>query len=373
MLEAAFQGTAAQQLRLVTDAPEREELIKAHVAFDVVDEDFSGWASAANTIPAAKAMLFERATAEPANVFLQRTVLDFSSADEKKAQCESLRKAAAAAPDDGDLAYLLLRCGEAPTNADFEAAWKRHPQSPWLNWAVGSDLAAQGKWKESLAAFQHAISTPSFAPLKDHASVEYLRAAKGAMAAGALATLPSTLSRPPERSTVSFILSLESHAASGDRPTLRAYRELNHGQLARAEAAAADPVVPPEGRAVLTVLIGASEGAQRDQEDEALNTQVDDELWWVQDALSLRRGVKVDTVRILGVSEDARRALATALADPSLPKHPALVDELARALSLKERGAVYASAVVVLGKKAPAAWRTQAKALLFPLERPYLE
>lgn len=374
VLEAALDATAGQQLRLVTDPEERKALIGAHVDFDTVDEHFAGWAAAANGDLEVKQRLLARAAREPDNVFLQRFLLDAAKGPEKQAQCDQLRAASAAAPDDGDLVYLVLRCGELPpTPDDFLAAWKKHPRSAWLNWAVAGDLAARNDLTGALAAFQLATTTPSFAPLKDNAQVEYLRTAKATIAAKQAARLPTELTRTPEGSAVAFLISLEGAPGAKDRPSLRAWRELNHGQLARAEAAAADSSISKETRELLTLFVGGSDGAAADQMDDALAADVDGDDTWVKDALLAKRGEKIDMVRIAGLTDDERRAVATALVDPTLLKHPASLESLATSRPLRERGTIFAAAVIALGNKAPVSWRVQAKVLLFPVERPYFE
>ena len=46
--------------------------------------------------------------------------------------------------------------------ADSLDAWKAHPKSPWLNWAVAEDLVSGGEWSQALDAFDVAEASKSF-------------------------------------------------------------------------------------------------------------------------------------------------------------------------------------------------------------------
>jgi hypothetical protein len=236
---------------------------------------------------------------------------------------------------------------------------------------VSSHFAAQGQWKQSLEAFHLAVTSPSLAPVKNQALVEYLRAARGARLAGAISSLPSELQRPPPDSSIAFLAALVGPLEKTDRPGAAAYKELSAGRLAQALKLAADPSVPEGARQVLQILAGASDGASPDFVSAAMAANAEEAERWLLDALRIREQGHVAALRISGLDERMQIELAEALGDPAMLKNPARLEALAKGLSLKQQGAISASAVIVLREKAPAAWRSQAKELLFVTERPY--
>jgi hypothetical protein len=68
--------------------------------------------------------------------------------------------------------------------------------------------------------------------------------------------------------------------------------------------------------------------------------------------------------------ESADKVLEFITAARSAP-NPADADQLLDGLQLEARGQAYATALVIMGRRAPAEWRNGADRLLFVPERPY--
>ncbi|MDP3236771.1 MAG: M48 family metalloprotease [Myxococcales bacterium] len=375
VLEATFKSPPISQLALVSSPDEKRDLVLSHVRFDDVgSEAFGTWAGFAGDFPAVAKALLERADRSPSDVFLHRAVQDASSDEVRAARCATTMTAAEKAPADGDLQYLALRC----TMADFpgyQAAWEAHPENPWLNWAVAEDLAGRGKWEESLKAFETAVSAKSFAPMKTFALVEYLRVIRGARAAGVQTEIPRVITTAPKESMVAFITRVEGAEQKDDWAFLKAYRALKQGSLVDAlNLANGSPNVSASGKARMTLLVGASDGATERQREQAAKVTPTPDVQWVSDALRVRSDKKVvSAIGSVGSvpAGAAQEALGQALRDPGLATHPETLEAIAKSLPLRDRAVVLAMGLIVLGDKAPVSWRTGVKALLFTTERPH--
>jgi Zn-dependent protease with chaperone function len=374
VLESVHHAPPAAQTGLVNDAAEREALVLAHVTFDEVDGEFGSWVGLAEEVPRAKAAVLARADASPSNVFLQRAAMDLVEPAAREARCVTLEKAFAASPDDADLAYLSLRCRQQRGEVvDFLGAWRAAPKNPWLCWAVAPDLAARGEWREAVLAFETALAAKAFEPLKNLALLEYLRVVRGAKRAHVEVPPPRAFAMAPKDSTVAFIQRIEGPPQQDDWPFVRAYRALRLGNLGEATAAVAGPNTTDAGRARIALLAGASDGASPAQVKEALEVKPTPDLEWVAVALSVREGAHPETVgeAVPGVRDPAtQRTLAEVLADPGLAQRPAKLEGLVKGWSVRDRAVVLGMGVIVLGARAPAAWRAEAQELLFVIERP---
>lgn len=361
VLVAAHRSPPAGQLSLVSAPDEKAALVLAHVRYDDLDARYGAWADLADQWPETKAALLERAQREPRNVYLQRVAEDLLPEKERQARCVDLERRAAEAPDDADLAYLSLRCNERSSELDgMKAAWEKHRDHPWLNWAMVDVLAAQGRWKDALHALEVCFPAKGFEPMEQMVSLEYLRVARGAQAAGLEVRLPRALTTPAPGTLAEFVHRIEGAAGKDDTPIVAAYRALNRGALDEVERSG-------QGKKELTLLLGASDGASSAQVDAARAAGGHGDLAWVAEGLALRAGAPVEAITLPGVPAETTRALAQALAT----RNVAAVDAVARRLGLYWRGVAFALGAIVLQEKAPKHWRAEARALLLPYERPF--
>jgi Zn-dependent protease with chaperone function len=374
VLEATLKASPGSQLALVVSPDEKRALVLSHVRFDDVgSEEFGSWVGFAADFPEAAKALVERADAKRSDVFLQRVVQDASTEEARAARCATTLTDAKNAPGDGDLQYLALRCENAATNEGYRLAWEKFPKNPWLNWAVAEDLARTGQWKQALAALDTAVSAKAFAPMNNFALVEYLRLVRGARAVGVQTETPRAIAVAPKESMVAFITRVEGAEQKDDWAFLKAYHSLKKGSLVDAlNHANGSPSVSAGGKARMTLLVGASDGATQSQREQAAKVKPTPDLAWVSDALRVRAGEKVDAITSVGsVRGPLQASLAQALRDPSLAKHPATLELIAKSVGLRDRAVVLAMGLIVLGDSAPAPWRAEVKDLLFTIERPH--
>lgn len=255
----------------------------------------------------------------------------------------------------------------------YRLTWEKFQKNPWLNWAVAEDLARAGQWREALTALETAVSAKAFAPMKSVALIEYLRLVRGARAAGVQTEVPRAITTAPKESMVAFITRVEGAAQKDDWAFLKAYHALKQGSLVEASnLATSSASVSASGKARMTLLVGASDGATERQREQAAKVTPTPDLQWVSDALRVRAGERLDTITsVASVRGPMQASLAEALRDPSLAKHPATLEVIAKSVGLRDRAVVLAMGLIVLGDKAPTTWRAEVKDLLFTIERPH--
>jgi Zn-dependent protease with chaperone function len=371
VVEPLLEASPGSQRRILTDEAARAALVSAHVQFDPpTSEHFADWAGLAFEDAQAGAALVVRAAANPTDVTLQRLAME-AGPDARKQVCERVTQSTGGS--DGDATYLSLRCRNAPS-ADFLEAWEKHPQHPWLNWAVAGEVAASGRWREALTAMELACTAKALGSMKNACQLEYLRMSRSASAAGVAVTENGALLTTKEGSPLSFVRRIEGGPKSDDWAVPLAWRALWKGQLAEALRQANE--TKDQGLVTrMTVLVGASDGASRAEVDAALRTigtpspSIES---WLSVALAVRANLPVERpgelipgVTSVMVQESALAALQAASRDPKR------LEAVMQGLDVHQRAIVSAMGVVVLGEQAPAAWRKTAKAGLFAFERPY--
>ena len=142
------------------------------------------------------------------------------------------------------------------------------------------------------------------------------------------------------------------------------------------EQTMATRMLSPEERTSFRRLVAASDGARDAVRDPSFTLEpgegIDWRTAWPTIALYLREGR--DPAAIVGALPDSLRdeGVLTALRSPELRKNPALLDQAVDGIDIRLRGSARVAGIVLLGKKAPAAWRKEAKGLLLGSERPYL-
>ncbi|NHZ61969.1 M48 family metallopeptidase [Massilia genomosp. 1] len=111
VLSGMDDATPQVQLSALADAAQAMSLALVHARWDsTATADAETWLGMAGQLPQFAAVLEERLRAAPRDVMLRRVEMDRASAARKPALCGELAAQAAARPEDGDLAYLALRC-----------------------------------------------------------------------------------------------------------------------------------------------------------------------------------------------------------------------------------------------------------------------
>lgn len=364
------EGPLQQLGALDTDA-ERARLIATHARWDDLDTPYTGqWLTMAQTVPDAKTVLSQRLVDSPDHVLLLRLEQDAADEAGRAAVCERHRQRAAAAPANEGFAYVATRClpdGAAKDEA-FLAGHASRPQHGWFAYAAGYVEAERSHWPQALAAFD--IARRRVPALADTAAIDSARIRRliGEDDGPAMAELS-------QRSDgLRQLIALET-GNGVEAPGYKAYSELARGKLEQALSLAS--TAPPAQRDRLVRLAAASDGATLALVAKALalpaDSGLDTDTVWTSIALAARAG------------QDTRPAESTA--HRAAPRHAAVVlafiEELRRGRAPLEaaaavdhlppelRAQAYGAGLVMLGAKAPAAWRHAAKRVLFASERPY--
>jgi hypothetical protein len=374
VLSAASDAPPGHQLSLITDTAEQRALIETHARWDATtSEDILTWlAIAEQAAPESRRIVDTRLAETPNDVVLMRAAQDWSRGTaESDSVCTQHRASAAAAPDDANLYYVATRCmEESPAQAQaYIEGHARWPDNAWLAYAAGYSHAEAGQWTEAVEALE--ASRRTLRPVTKSVIVDVARIRRliGDENDHAFAGLVKASQE------LQYVTSLETGKGLEKSPD-GAYAPLMRGELDKAiEIAHADSMV----EANVLRLAAASEGASPEIQARALALGVerglDRDTRWASIGLAMRDGrdhvpfmpseremSPADAQRFLRFIERARAG-----------GDPAAADEELRGLPPRARGHAYSVAVIVLGERAPQHWRTGAKRLLFPLERPYFK
>ena len=366
------------QLSVVSDPVEQRALIEAHLAWDPTEtEALSFWAALAWGQPGFAEAVRARLEREPGSIYWLRIEQDSTEGDAHQAVCARHVARAERAPDDAGLAYLAIRCVRDPDarGAAYIAAYREHPESPWLALAVAYELAGDAEWESAEALFERS-HVPELGAVWSGVAVELARVRRVRAPAPRLAALSDLADgsralrmhmlyegiTPPDESTELFV---------------RPFRIFARGELGAAldEAGAIADEHQTENN--LLRLVAASEGAPAMLVDRAWALPADAGIgantMLATLALAVREGRDpspfMDAVR--AAYPDDAEAYFALLDAGRLAADPALMAYSLRHLSPSQRGQGLVMGIVLLGDAAPEEWRTEARALLFDEERPY--
>jgi Zn-dependent protease with chaperone function len=365
-----------QQLALLGAEAEQKRLVSTRARWDQSSSPhLEEWLARAMELPDYPTLLAARLKESPNDLVLLRIEQESAKGSERENVCARHRARAEAEPQNRDFRYLATRCLPEPAQSQaFIAGHKAWPDHGWFAFAAGHSHVQAARWSEALEALDTARrSVPSLAELL---AVDVLRIHRLRMDKAQLAQYKAgpyvELAKSSE--AVRQLVVLESGEGAG--PNLVAYSELARGNLARALKLAEGN---PQGRARLLRLAAASDGAGPELVSAGLALKPDSGLdfstAWVSLALATR--MHGDTAPYLaylrqvadGQAEPVVRFIA-ALQDGATPGG---AERLLEGSSLQLRGHGYSAAVIVLGNRAPPAWRDSATRLLFASERPYFK
>lgn len=356
-------------LELVGTQAERAAMIAAHVRWDQTGHYAAHWIHAARDSDDLPKLLQQRITRNPQDILALRSQQDYTDGAAREAICAQHRAMAMAHPKQPDLQYVAVRClpDDAQRDEQFLALYAASPQSPWLSMAAGYVFSEEGDWARAVAALEHAAQRlPAFADTLALDAARIRRLTGGAHALDPLAKHSRTLR---------YFMTIESTEVGTDALD-DAYRQMQRGALERAWA----EVERTQNGDRLLRLLAASDGANSQWVAQALQLSlqrgVDSASAWSAFALAWREHRNLahyaNALREQGVREaDLQQViefLRAAQTDPLATD----ADALLRGVELATRGHAYSAACVVLGNRAPAAWRTRANLLLFVPERPYI-
>jgi hypothetical protein len=372
VLAALHQDPPDAQLQWVPQQHERDAIITAHLAHEPApSEAFARWLTAAEGLSdreKKRALLLARAKENRGVVVLEREIQDLLGDEERANRCAETRGAADDAPADGNLAYLALRCelwGEDRGDA-WVAGWEQHRANPWFSWAAADELAGAGRWRESLEAYETALTSAELSAIRDRGGLfQYLRIIRVAEAAGHAVTVHESFAGARE---LALLARIAGAPAEADDTTVRVYRALERGELEAAlrELLAEDPHV--------LTLIAASDGASEAIRERAVGLRLEDlkgTAVALSIALRIRQNVPFDPPKKGMFNAALEAKLIALLKDPKLASSPSRLEALVASKPPWERATALAMGAIVLGDRAPPSWRSQAKLTLYPFERPY--
>lgn len=370
VISALADVSPGEQLGVLGNAAEGRRIAAVHARWDALNSPhLAEWLWVAREAPGFAALLKARLAEAPDDVLLLRMTQDTASETERPAVCERDVARAAAAPANANLSYIAARCLPDPAAKDraFVEGFERHPDHGWYAYAAAYVAAGNTQWARGIAAAE--MAQRKVPALANSIAVDIARMRR---ASGQDSGAPMTVLTQAS-STLRELLSLETGQGI-ETPALRAYAELARGRI---DAAVQLAHGRPQGEARLIRLAAASKGASPALVAQALAlpaTQgVDDSTVWAALALAQRAGQ--DTA---GYEAVARRAapmhgeamlrFADALRRGEAPEQ---AEQLLAGMPPELRGQGYSIGMVLLGARAPAAWRDAARQLLFASERPF--
>jgi hypothetical protein len=370
VLSGAGDAHPAQALNLLTNDDARVQLIRTRAEWDEETQPHTAqWMEHARELPDCKNIFARRLERNPREIVSLRGEQDCASDAEKPAVCARHQQLALAAPNDGGLQYLAIRCrpkGEEREKA-FLTEYEKNHDNPWLAMMVGYQCARRADWEKALDAWEIARANPA---IPEYVTIDTARVLRlrGADSEAHLKRLAET----------SVVVRRELALEFGeDLPeSLLAYTRLSRGQLNEALALA---IAYPKIRPHLLRLVAASKGALETHVSEALKLGLEDgiDADTIWPAIGLLIKHKQDAAPLIARLEKfvdpEELAPAKEFVDPEqLLKNPEATDALADQLEPATRAHAYVMACVILGDAAPEPWLLAARALLFADERPYL-
>ncbi|HJY78216.1 MAG TPA: hypothetical protein VKE95_16380, partial [Burkholderiales bacterium] len=392
------------QLSLVSGEADQKRLIALHARWDQSDSPYiHEWLSIAMQMPEHRGVLGLRLKESPDDVIFLRAEQDSATGAERETVCARHRARAEAAPQSPDLQYLAVRClPEKEKSQQFLSGYGKWPDHGWFAYAAGYSYAEAARWREAIKAMDLArAKVPS---VVDNLNVDLMRIHRLQMNAAQFKALKSMLLAEPVAK--SFRIEdlqqarEQKDAAAPLRPFIElakksdalrqlvtlesgeglagsdfaAYSELARGNLDKAMRLVQGNT---ERRVRLLRLAAASDGASRDLVSAALalnsDDGIDESTVWAALALAMRE--KRETAPYLAqVGKNPREraeVVVRFLEALQRGQPPAATERLLDGVQPSLRGHGYSGGVVLLGEKAPRAWRDAANRLLFASERPY--
>lgn len=370
VLEGLADTPPETQISALDNEAMSKQLGLQHVRWDDTSATHSEtWFTYAAAFPEFPAILAERLKRSPRDVVLRRAEMDLVEGAQKAALCKDLSGQSAAQPDDGDLAYLALRCRDKDGKAHDEmlAARARWPKNLWLaRWSAYDKLHSKD-FTDAVPDLEQ-IARGSSAG-NSYAGLELARLKRLLGQDGDIGKLA------PKSSPLEELIMIDK----GDLPVgsvLRAYTALASGRLNEAQQMAA---ANPERAAHVLRLAAASDGADAGMIKRAMTLPFAEGMAksnvWLGLALAQKHGYDTAPYR------DATRMVAGPYQAPMLAffdriasgKDPRAAERLIEAIPPEQRAYAWSAGLVLLGDKAPAEWRTSVKRLLFSSERPYFK
>jgi Zn-dependent protease with chaperone function len=344
-----------------------QDLAFAHARYDGAGSaNLLLWISALHDTDKVAEVVKARLKLDPNDVMALRLEQDqdHGSAAGHAEVCARQSAMAEREPGNADLQYLKIRCmpeGRAQSQAFLDAA-ARWPDNPWLELAGG--YSSLERLDLADAAHRFNLAAKVYPVMGEWVSVDLARGRRLLDPAAKLDDL--------ERFSEELKAFLRIERGERETGFSTSWDALLKGDVARAHA-----LLPKSARPTREeIFIAASDGAQPAWAQHVLEQLPD--ASWSDDGLlfaaALAQREHRDAEPYWALLAARRRVQPERLRQlfGDLQNGSTSPDELAT-MSLASRGQAYAMALVVRGKSAPQAWRSNAKRLLFMVERPYFD
>ncbi len=370
VLESAGHLAPEHQLSLL-DEKEQLRIGHLHAQWDETSHrHYVVWLAFVSKDPERmRTVLEQRLKVSPGDVPLRRFEMDTVAPEQRGALCADFAQRANAAPADGDLLYLALRCQrEAPGVMELTiAASERFPDNTWLLNSASYYAMYDGRWTQARAGFEKvAARAPALA---DQASMQVARLRRATEDRPDL----RLLARKSPRLEQLMRVDAPGGSANTD-PVHKAYRLLGQGRLvdaidgAKSRQGAADHILR---------MAAGSTGASADMRVRALALPLDQGadrgalLTTLALAIKEGRDVKAISAALQELDPHSHGALLDFLLQLKKGVKPAQAEKLLARQELEVRALAFSAAVVLMGERVPSEWKTLAQKVLFDSERPY--
>ncbi len=361
-------------LSSLQNAAQRSTVVQAHARWDLAGSPYiMEWLSRAAGEPWFHAVLASRLKADPKEVVSLRMEQDTATPAAKPAICARHRQMSQAAPDDGLLRYVAIRCVEddAQRDREFESAYAKYPHNGWLAYATAGNYIDRGDWPGALSALS---VTRKHLPA---------RKAESALLSARLIRFHPPAGKTPgdliprlalESSELKWLASVE--AGQDDNPRAEAYALLAQGKVSHALTVAN---AYPEFAPYILRLVGASDGVQPAIFERAVELKPDVGLnqntIWAALGSAVRAGkptvvLAKEANQLLGA--DLAKLAVRVATDETFRRDTDKVESALTKYRFGMRARVYAMVCVIDEQAAPRDWRRIARGALFSVERPFL-
>jgi len=359
----------SQQLSFISGDAEQKRVTGVRARWEPTSAPGSAeWLHFASRLPEFQKVLAVRLKEAPEDLMLLRLQQD-SAGDERANVCATHTALSEGKPQSPDYAYLAARCLAEPAKAEaFAAGYRKWPDHGWFAYAVGFTAAEAARWPEALIALEKARQRlPMYS---DALGLEVARVQR------VLKFEPAKLAELQRSSrALNGMMALES-GVGVESNDLKAYSELARGNLANALRLAASN---PEREPRVLRLAAASDGASAELVARALalpvGRGVDEDTAWASIALAakMKRDPAPYFEHLKRLPPEHATSLVRFIAEATRGEGPQAAQRHIPPVTPGVRGQFYAVGVVLLGERAPQAWREGAKGLLFAYERPYFK
>jgi Zn-dependent protease with chaperone function len=356
-------------LATLSDEKQRTQVIRTHARWDPTDGRYTGfWLALASRVAGFDEIVRARLKTDPEDVLTLRAEQD-ARQDLRAAVCKRHQALAAAQPTSVNLQYVAARCIDDDEQRDeaFADLYTKAPNNGWVATAMGYTHAEHARWSEAVAALD--VARKLVPAMSERLALDTMRLRRMVSSDGNAQSADLV----PQSDTLRYYVAVMS-GNELQRGVDKACRDIARGDI---DAALKEEIEDPQVRARVLRLAAASDGASREIVARALALPSDQGIGqgtvWMALGLAVReRKDPAPYVAAIRESKDEEdEKVLSFITSLRTAKNPADAESVLDGVSIDARGVAYSTAVVILGARAPVAWRRGADRLLFVPERPY--